>query len=758
MMRENSIAPRPKPSEAQPHLGLRQPAAALCSQPAAAQRHAERGAFAHSGDVRFFRVACSCAPMGVPQQAASTKAAAGSRSPWWLRHVWVALVFFGMLTTGFAETDGPHKVPKVTPEVTLNGVGKDMIPIADQVVMKQLKLAGDSKVSGPLADDLAFFLESRYRQDGYPEVQVEWELEGDGIELTVVEGPIYQVGKLSIEGADESLTETLMPYLTSPTKERRARGEKNLPYVAEELKSGAGMVERKLRAEGFLDAVASEPVFTPNVETKTMDVSVKVTQGPKYTFGQVTLTGEIDDIAEPLRERITNLKGQAFNEVPLESLRKDIVTDCQARGYFSPTITSEHDFGKHAGQEITASLNVQLGEIYRVREIHISEEFSKGAQRVATSIFHPAEDERYGPLSLDLYTRRALETGIYGRLDVTPRVTGPGDLALDIAGTESKPITWALYGGYQTFAGLGLGTEIRNVNFLDTGHTASLKAEWTFRGLEGRLGWKDPAIFGTKNALAMDLYVETFEFKAYARKTAALRAALSRRFSKATTAEIFTGINVNGVASYALLPWELGPDFYAMANVGARLNFDYRDNPLIPHKGWQGSLGVEADTGEVSYTKFDLMSAFYQPITENLRFALGARASFIQSSSDITEVPIDLRNFNGGGNSVRSFKDREMGEHSILGANPLGDFAFTVINAELSYEVISNLEIAAFVDAGTLGDGKSLFSFDDMRYGVGLGIRYNLPIGPLRIDYGFNPDKREGETRGALHVTFGFAF
>jgi outer membrane translocation and assembly module TamA len=39
-----------------------------------------------------------------------------------------------------------------------------------------------------------------------------------------------------------------------------------------------------------------------------------------------------------------------------------------------------------------------------------------------------------------------------------------------------------------------------------------------------------------------------------------------------------------------------------------------------------------------------------------------------------------------------------------------------------------------------------------------LGLRYRLPVGPLRVDYGVNPDRRDGEAAGALHVTFGFAF
>lgn len=107
---------------------------------------------------------------------------------------------------------------------------------------------------------------------------------------------------------------------------------------------------------------------------------------------------------------------------------------------------------------------------------------------------------------------------------------------------------------------------------------------------------------------------------------------------------------------------------------------------------------------------------------------------------------------------MRSFQNREMGPRSIDGGTPLGNFAATSVNAELSYEVMPNFEIAAFMDAGTLGDAQSLFSFDDMRYGVGLGLRYNLPIGPIRIDYGYNPDRREGEARGGFHLTFGFAF
>jgi outer membrane protein insertion porin family len=45
-----------------------------------------------------------------------------------------------------------------------------------------------------------------------------------------------------------------------------------------------------------------------------------------------------------------------------------------------------------------------------------------------------------------------------------------------------------------------------------------------------------------------------------------------------------------------------------------------------------------------------------------------------------------------------------------------------------------------------------------MRYGVGAGFRYKLPIGPMRADYGYNRDRHPDEDVGAFHLSFGFAF
>ncbi len=48
--------------------------------------------------------------------------------------------------------------------------------------------------------------------------------------------------------------------------------------------------------------------------------------------------------------------------------------------------------------------------------------------------------------------------------------------------------------------------------------------------------------------------------------------------------------------------------------------------------------------------------------------------------------------------------------------------------------------------------------FASFSTGIGAGLRYNLPVGPLRVDYGVNPSPRANEDFGAFHLSFGFAF
>jgi outer membrane protein insertion porin family len=647
--------------------------------------------------------------------------------------------------------------------VELRGVSDAMAAPAKRVVEVQLGLAGDKSISEPLADDLAFFLQQRYLQLGYRGARVDWKLSGNKAVLLVEEGVRQTIGTITFTGVAPEHVESLRTYLTRQTREREGRLAKALPFVEADLAAGAGLVVRRLQADGHLQAAAGQPVYTADPGSGKTDILLPVTEGPLSVFEEIRIAGDASPLTKTARAKIAALAGQPYSEVRLENLRKDLKGDLQAQGRFGAEVTAVSS-PLAAGGRVSATVTVLPGPPFTVTEVRVAEDLGPGAHRAAESIFHAATGQTYAPETIDLLYRRGIDTGIFSRLDVVPVALSGNSLALTIQGEEAKPKTLGFFGGYETFFGPIAGVEARHVNFLDSGDSLGLRAELRGTGAIGSLQWTDPAIFSSRNALSLGVGLENFTFKDYSRTTLAARASLTRQFNRRITAEGFAAFGANEMESAILTPDELGPESYTTQTAGGRLTLDFRDHPLNPKSGWLAGVSVEGgfDQGtaeDVNFVRIDLNASCYRPLAEHWRLAVGTRASALRTSGGVEDLPIDLRLFNGGAVSVRSFAEREMGPSSVRGSTPLGGTASTVVSTELSYEVIPNLEVAGFVDGGTLSrEAASLFSMDDLRYAVGLGLRYRLPVGPLRIDYGYNPDRNPGEKAGALQVTFGFAF
>jgi len=186
------------------------------------------------------------------------------------------------------------------------------------------------------------------------------------------------------------------------------------------------------------------------------------------------------------------------------------------------------------------------------------------------------------------------------------------------------------------------------------------------------------------------------------------------------------------------------------------LGIDRRDQWLFDSTVGISSQAIGSD---LDYVKADIGFSVYHPIGNGI-FRVRTRAGVIQPLGDQEDIPIAVRFFNGGQNSVRSFEERELGTEDPNSGFPLGGEFYSVLNAEYVYPIqqVNGLSIIPFFDAGNLLEDASDIGFTDIRYGYGLGVQYMTLIGPLRIDYGINPDPRVNEEDGVLHIGFGSEF
>ena len=150
-----------------------------------------------------------------------------------------------------------------------------------------------------------------------------------------------------------------------------------------------------------------------------------------------------------------------------------------------------------------------------------------------------------------------------------------------------------------------------------------------------------------------------------------------------------------------------------------------------------------------------IRASYFLPIGKT-KLRLGARAGIINPAED-EDLPIDLRFFTGGPRSVRSFRERDLGPSDKNGFPTGGEF-MSVFNVEYDIPIAGPLSLVPFADAGNLLPNAEDASLDDMHYAAGLGLVFNSPIGPLRVEYGHNLNQSEGEPSGTWHVGFGFAF
>jgi outer membrane protein insertion porin family len=644
-------------------------------------------------------------------------------------------------------------------KVRVAGASDDVWKTMRGIVELQLSLVEDDSPSPPLADDLAFFIRKEYFKLGYPNADVTWDIAGDEIVLLATEGEPQTVGRITWSGSDAVTEEEVRDYVLSPTKERIGSLGKHPPLVEGEIDSGAGLVERLLESRGYLSASVSEPEYNYS-PGKPTDIHLMVTEGPRSVFGDIFLNGELPAEAESVRVEALALKGQPFSEVRLEEIRGNLEARCQAEGHYRAKATASAKPNRNGG-EVPVVLALVCGPVYFVNKVNVAEEFSRGAQRIINAGFRPAEGDAWDTADLELMQRRVMDSGVFSMMDVVPGNVFDDQARLDlmVTGAEARRRTLGIFGGYETLKGPILGVEWRHVNFADTGNTLRLRAGYEAGGFEGSIRWIDYAILNSTWTSDTELSAQTVSLYDYTHDSLKLRTSLSRQFTKRFALNVFGYVSSDSASSSALTPAELGPSSYEQMAFGGTISYDRRDSPVLPRKGWMSSLSVEAGAADINYLRTDVRLSYYLPITEHFRFAANWQAASIATSEGVESLPIDARIYNGGASTVRSFPERELGPISASGT-PLGGTLMHAANLEFSYEVIDNLEIAVFADAGMLStDDDTLWAVpEDLRYAVGLGVRYMLPVGPLRVDYGYNPEKRPGEPSGALHITFGFAF
>lgn len=647
--------------------------------------------------------------------------------------------------------------------------------VADVVEPFAESYAEDARPS--YVDDAAYEVELFLRERGYSTATARFEIAEDGRKPTIIvdAGARSTIGEVVVRTVGDEppiSNEDLARYVSGPTTGLFGSGP--MLFVEERIRATPERVRRDLVALGHLDAEvrltsgASAPEAGGPVR-----VEMEVTAGRRYrvvehTFELDRTAPALGDAAEAeVDDAIVRVFESRDGRLPtfqprLVSAVRGAVGDALAsNGYPDAEVVVEPDI-----DEETATVEVAVtaipGPYVTVREVVI-----QGQDRTRTSFLRSRlaleDGDTYDAKALRKSIQKLYRTGLFSQITTT--LEGDGERRSIRVELEERPAVEVFaepgFGSYE-LGRLTLGARHRNL--FGRGISSVAEATVAVRATRAQVGLSDPWFL--QRDLTGDLRVDfdRREEPSFLRESRGIGAFVTKEWTRRRSTTLGYRFGRSSAKDVDVVDEEV-LDLQSTVNVAALFatqRFDTRDALFAPSTGglaeFNFEFGANPLASELEFLRGQLTTSYFAPLSHTDVIAVNLRLGAIVPIFDQTSIPIQERFFAGGENSVRSFRESQLGPEDADG-EPLGGEAFGSASIEWRHELVGALQTAMFLDAGFVeSQAEDIFSFDDVRPGVGFGLRYLLPIGPLRVDAAFNPDKRPTEDEWVVHFSIGMPF
>lgn len=431
-----------------------------------------------------------------------------------------------------------------------------------------------------------------------------------------------------------------------------------------------------------------------------------------------------------------------------------------AEGYPDTTVRFRQTGRDESDDEVRVDL---VAEVVRGPRIRLGEVEFKGYERTREWMLRN-KAELSGPylnrLEADRARHNLSRLGIFKSVYVDyPEVTNQ---VRNVRYTleEGRTIDTRILFGYGSYDLLFGGLELDQYNLFGIGHSARLYAVRSFRSTVGRYTYSIPEFLTPDLTAFIDADALWREELSFDRQEIKLGAGLRKAFPT-TSQQVgvrysYEFLNANNLGG------RLVNEETQVAAVILDWSIERRNNPLLPRRGYKASTAVEFAEptfgGEARYQRLEASFSFHTSIARatylHLGFWHGVAADVI---ADEGPLPFNKRLFPGGETSIRGY---QRGEASPVDAdgNQIGAESAMVGNLEIEQALTRTWSIVGFVDVGGVAASIEDYPFDEVLVSIGGGIRWNTPVGPLRLEYGYNLDPRPTDPSGTLHFSIGFPF
>jgi len=696
--------------------------------------------------------------------------------------------------------------------------------IGNRKIKTELGLELGDYVDEALVGEKARKVETYCRKNKYPEATVTWDLKADqqtsaaDLQVTVNEGSKLRVKRIRFEGErfmdNSHLARTgrffkrLVPGLGRSggaidqfevRELNNAISQKKTWWITswfgvyhpELTDSDRTAIRDFYLNHGFLDVQVDEPEVQ-DLGGGGLELVYRIHEGDVYRLGTVDFDGatlfESSELEKQLHLSPDQVASRAAIDGAASSVNRFYGNRGYIRSYVQPVIQT--DPLMHTAD---VRFNVYEGELAYINEITI-----RGNEKTRDEVLRRELAVYPG----ELFHQQKVETSenrlknlnyfeTVSRSYVPSAVTNAYDLSFKVK--EKTMGSFMIGAGFSSVDSLVGFAEVSHGNFdikrwppVGDGQKMKVRVQLGAERNDLEISFVEPWFLDRKLALGVDLYSRTADYYSddYTQTTLGSRVSLSKPlspFTRGTLSYSLERFDVSGVstnyttdtnttpATIYGTPTEISNEEGARtkSTVGVSISRDTRDQYFIPTRGNNSSVGVELSGGpfggDTQIYFLEAKSSHFWPLWNGHVLSLRGEVRMVEGYGDGQNVPIFDKLFLGGPRTLRGFAYRDVSPRTtgpIASDEPIGGKSSYFGSLEYTVPLWNKIRGAIFYDIGAVNENAFNFSTVGLNSDYGFGVRFDLPMFPLRLDYAF-PQITDEYNEGAQprwNFLLGYAF